>query len=374
MIWNNFGSVVYAATGGVGGLSTTTLVTNGQWHHYALTKQDGGNWTLYRDGVQMNISTATSTYVQGEAPFTFARHGRTDAGHLWPGTLDDVALWDEVLSPQRVALVAGLGSFAGVSANSNAIDTMLTTFTAGQGSSTTIEGRTWRYAPAAELRVASPAVGASGSVRGSNYILLDSTGNGVLSTAVAPSVAAGAGTSIPLDAVDTPNGPRTNVDRSFTVFLEPGQYRATDFSFAYGQSGAAVPFLAKLVGDNQYEVLAVGDATAVTGSGMPTVAFGGTSLFGLETPTTLFAGFVNPTGSNNPICLDDGTTTITAHAGGMPVSLGAILSGFGGNGALGRTYAFSINVAVAPEPTSLGLALLGGLGMFLALWRRRANV
>ena len=89
-----------------------------------------------------------------------------------------------------------------------------------------------------------------------------------------------------------------------------------EFSFAYGQDGKVIPFLARLVGDNQHEVLALGDEVAVTATGETTVAFGDDDVFLLDTVTRVYAGFLNPSGSNNPVRYKNGTTTLTDHISG----------------------------------------------------------
>jgi len=165
-------------------------------------------------------------------------------------------------------------------------------------------------------------------------------------------VVIGAGTGIPKDAVDTsgPN-PRTNVDESFTQTLPRGTYRATDFSFAAGQTGDVKPFLGVSTGSNQYSVLALGDTVNVAATGTQTVDFGGSDTFILPGPTTVHAGITNPGSSQNPVYLDNGTTTTTDHDGSpTPITTaGQTVGGFSHPG-LDRTYAFDISVAQATLP------------------------
>ena len=199
-----------------------------------------------------------------------------------------------------------------------------------------------------------------------------------VSNAVAISI--GAGTAIPLEVVDTANGgPRINVDENYAVMLDAGPYRAMSFSFAAGQDGDAIPFLATLTGNpNEYEIVALGDQVAITGSPVTqTVPFGGSDSFTLATSTTVFAGFTNsPASPHNPIYLDNNTAQTTDHDNAIEQAIMSVgqLIGSPANpmshANLGRTYAFAIDVQLVPEPS--GLALLGsGVGLIALIWRRR---
>lgn len=179
---------------------------------------------------------------------------------------------------------------------------------------------------------------------------------------------AGAGVGIPQELVDNANGPRTNIDRSFTMTLDAGKYQVTDFEFATGQAGSVTPFLATFDGTN-YQVIAIGDTQTVgAGNVNNLVAFGGSGTFDLTGTTTVFAGITNPVGTNNPVFLDNNTTTLTDHD-----STPTALAGLGqillrsdiSNQNLPRTYAFSIAVELipVPEPATLSLLVLGAAGL-----------
>jgi len=190
----------------------------------------------------------------------------------------------------------------------------------------------------------------------------------------------GAGVGISLEEVDTPGGgPRLNIDENYTLTLDAGSYIATSFSFAAGQDGDATPFLATLTGnnDNEYEVIALGGQTVLAGApATVTVPFGGSDLFTLSETTTLYAGFVNSADSpHNPIYLDNGTVTTTDHDNVFaPItSVGQLIGSPAepfGHANLGRTYAFSIDVQVVPEPSALALAAIGVLGLAAVSYRR----
>ena len=175
---------------------------------------------------------------------------------------------------------------------------------------------------------------------------------------------------------------RINVLETFTQTPAAGTYEGTTWEYNAGQTGSVTPFIAKLTGNNIYEILAVGDQVDVTSTGIVTgVAFGG-SPFTLDGSTVIFAGITNPTvpGSQNPINQSSFGGNTTDHSNNKngqiddPVIVGGTVDGFS-HANLGRTYHFSINVEPAvPEPTTFVLALLGLLGvMGCALRRRRAR-
>lgn len=184
----------------------------------------------------------------------------------------------------------------------------------------------------------------------------------------------GAGTGIANDEVDTPNtGGRINLDNTTPISLAAGTYTATLFTFDAGQSGDVTPFLAFETTPNVFQAIAVGATQNLLGFEQDTsVPFGGSAVFTLATTTTVFAGITSSV--QNPIFLDNGvglTDHEAAGAASYTVTVGGTVppDGVFSNPDLGRTYAFS--VTVVPEPSSLGLALLGATGL-LGMRRRRA--
>lgn len=183
----------------------------------------------------------------------------------------------------------------------------------------------------------------------------------------------GAGTGIANDEVDTPaTGGRINLDNTTPLTLGPGTYNATLFTFDAGQSGDVTPFLARETSPNVFQAIAVGATQNLLGFEQDTsVPFGGSAVFTLATTTTVFAGITSNV--QNPIFLDNGVGLTDHEAAGAPsytVTVGGTVppDGSFSNPDLGRTYAFS--VTVVPEPSSIGLILLGATSL-LGMRRRR---
>lgn len=183
--------------------------------------------------------------------------------------------------------------------------------------------------------------------------------------------------------VDTPSEDgadqsRINVDDTYTVTLPAGEYSATSWSYHAGQVGSVIPFLAFETAADVYQLLSSGDQVDVGADGLDldtTAAWGGAN-FTLTAETEVFAGIVNPTGegSQNPIYTnrDIGTVDHDNNVdGGVGVAIDTgVAQGFK-HGNLARAYAFSIDVAPVPEP-STGLMAFVLAGLALIKLRRRS--
>jgi hypothetical protein len=77
-----------------------TVVTDGQWHHVAVTRQDGSSVTLYVDGKVDGAGKAGSGGVAANTSLYFCGGGV--GGHYYRGLLSDVQLYDRVLAPSEV--------------------------------------------------------------------------------------------------------------------------------------------------------------------------------------------------------------------------------------------------------------------------------
>lgn len=94
------------------------------------------------------------------------------------GSLDDFATWTRALSGQEVALLGGLGYFAGVGvSDATQIDAVLSMYEAGTGTAV-VGGQTWTYAAS----LGSTTIGArGGSVANDDaFIVLGGDGSGIV--------------------------------------------------------------------------------------------------------------------------------------------------------------------------------------------------
>jgi len=75
----------------------------GVWHHIALT-YDGTTARLYADGIEMTSAAKNWNLVRSQA-----RMGQqvNDLNEFWDGAVDDVRIYNQALSPEEVAAVAG---------------------------------------------------------------------------------------------------------------------------------------------------------------------------------------------------------------------------------------------------------------------------
>jgi hypothetical protein len=184
----------------------------------------------------------------------------------------------------------------------------------------------------------------------------------------------GAGTGIPNDLVDTVGtGGRINVDQGNPLNLPAGTYLITTFSYDAGTTGDVTPFLAVSANasdpTDMYTAIAVGETVNVVAAPLTdqTVPFGGSATFTLSAPRVVYAGIASSL--QNPVYLDNDTPGLnTDHEGTMAPSYDVTVGGpvppdtMFSNVNLPRSYAFSINVEVIPEP-SAGLLVLAGAGL-----------
>jgi len=81
----------------------TASVINGKWHHIAATRQDGARVALYVDGQADGDGNSGTGVVSANPNVYFCG---VPGGRHFEGLLDDVRLYDHVLSPSEVASLA----------------------------------------------------------------------------------------------------------------------------------------------------------------------------------------------------------------------------------------------------------------------------
>lgn len=77
-----------------------TIVTDGQWHHVAVTRQNGASVALYVDGKNDGGGNAGTGDVSANSALYFCGGGV--GGHYFRGLLSDVQLYDRVLAPSEI--------------------------------------------------------------------------------------------------------------------------------------------------------------------------------------------------------------------------------------------------------------------------------
>lgn len=93
------------ANGGAGrSISGTTLLNDGQWHHLVATRQSGNatnGLQLYVDG-RLEVAGGAGTAILDDNS-KIAIGGNTLDGRYYTGSIDEVAIYNNVLSPGQVA-------------------------------------------------------------------------------------------------------------------------------------------------------------------------------------------------------------------------------------------------------------------------------
>ncbi len=97
--------------------STPTIPADSSWHHYVITRSGAGagNTLIYMDGVEGHTDTA-SIGTAPENTTSVLEIGREGAGSRWTGGLDELAIYNTVLSAATVRshYEAGIANSAGV--------------------------------------------------------------------------------------------------------------------------------------------------------------------------------------------------------------------------------------------------------------------
>ena len=91
-------------------VSTTGGYDNGAWHHVVFTRTKAtGALALYVDGAAAGTATGASTAsLSGPASLNFGRI--QSGGNYFAGSLDEVAIYNVVLSPATISAHFGAAS------------------------------------------------------------------------------------------------------------------------------------------------------------------------------------------------------------------------------------------------------------------------
>jgi hypothetical protein len=181
----------------------------------------------------------------------------------------------------------------------------------------------------------------------------------------AAAAAIGPGPTAPLNGLDNAGGTRTNVDLTNTVFLQPGTYNISNFSFEAGQNGSVQPFVAiqtpgqtaNGTSSDGFTVIAAGANNAVVASSPTSVSvpFGPNSTFTIPAGgAQVYLGITNSAASNPVYIVNAGTDDHQSPAFASPFSVGSEIgppgTGNFSNPGLNRTYAYSMEIQSAHGP------------------------
>jgi hypothetical protein len=149
-------------------------VVDDQWHHLAGVF-NASNRVLYVDGVAVATNATAVPIFTNITRFAFGALMRSTPTDAYFGLLDDLGLWKTALSPERVALLHGLGRNAAANLADPSIDAVLSVYTAQTGATTA--GTTF-WTCAAGLGGTRGRLGTN--TAGQAYIVLGPAGQGVM--------------------------------------------------------------------------------------------------------------------------------------------------------------------------------------------------
>ena len=115
--WAEGGIFQYTTHGTPGGTTgraqSATAPTVGAWQHMLVTLSAGGPATIYIDGVMEGFSSTPQAPIPGNVQtlqIGARRGGSGAASNFWDGLIDDVAVWEGLLSPGEIEALAGVGN------------------------------------------------------------------------------------------------------------------------------------------------------------------------------------------------------------------------------------------------------------------------
>ena len=110
-------TIAYA--GGVGeGADDVPAVNNGLWHHFvAVTDAAGAEFgtALYLDGVLHGVNTNAAVLTNNTQNLLIGANPDTTPNRAWNGEIDDIAIWNRVLTASEVATLYNGGAGTAIS-------------------------------------------------------------------------------------------------------------------------------------------------------------------------------------------------------------------------------------------------------------------
>jgi hypothetical protein len=130
---------------GSGGLS----LADNEWHQVVSVLPEGANnltaLRMYVDGNAIAFTAPSTTVNTLLGPFVLGHSANSQSFQQFAGTLDDVAVWGDALTPAEVRALHDLGDDATLAYDAGEVDTLFASFAAAQD--VTIGGRLWLYQP-----------------------------------------------------------------------------------------------------------------------------------------------------------------------------------------------------------------------------------
>ena len=94
------GTVAFAGTGAFSDFYSTTSVTDGNWHHVAVT-YNGANAIIYIDGIQENILAATGNFNISSFAGAIGENLQ-QTGRFYTGNMDEVRIWNLARTAEQI--------------------------------------------------------------------------------------------------------------------------------------------------------------------------------------------------------------------------------------------------------------------------------
>ena len=150
------GTIAYA--GGIGeGADDVPAIDDGQWHHFvAVSDATGAEFgtALYIDGVRYGVNAALPVLAQSDFNLMIGENPGA-RGREWEGEIDDIAIWNRVLTEAEVATLYNSGQGTPLSSLPGVGTSIMATITQSDGN--VVIG----WAPAGGTLYSSPALGAT---------------------------------------------------------------------------------------------------------------------------------------------------------------------------------------------------------------------
>lgn len=92
-------------------LEVNNGITDNNWHHIGITSLSGGDFKLYRDGSQIQSSSApTTTITSANNNLKIGRSDVSGGGHYFGGLIDEVSIFNTELPSSQISEIYNSGT------------------------------------------------------------------------------------------------------------------------------------------------------------------------------------------------------------------------------------------------------------------------